>query len=637
MAGAFRKAMPLACREALMYSSGMPNSAQIQPVRLLSEEVANQIAAGEVVERPASVLKELVENSLDAGAKKISVEVEAGGHRLIRVVDDGIGLSQDDLLMALERHATSKVSSSDDLAAVTTLGFRGEAIPSIAVVSRFTMRSRRKQDEVGSEVIVRGGSLREVKEVGCPIGTVVEVRDLFFNTPARRKFLKSVSTESGHLGEAMLRQALAMPEVAFKYTVNGRLIYDLPASADLSVRVAALLGKEAATRMVKVKDQAGGLEVSGLAGLPDLSRAAMDQIYTFINGRYVRDKVLLHAVNQAYRGLMPNHRKPVVVLRLEVDPAEVDVNVHPAKIEVRFHRQKQLHDNLAGMLRQALADSSPLRADVGPSDPVIRPQPEPAYKPASKIAQRPAPFPARQPVRPALPTATTPGGGMVLHEPAAEKREEEVAPHILPHARPLFGPAGDLTVLGQLHGLYIICASEQGLVIVDQHAAHERLTYEVMKNNLGSGDLPRQGLLSPTTLELTPKESSLAQSQCADWARLGLEMGPFGGNTWVVMSVPPILAGQDPTPIVRDLLAELSKAGIPSGTPEFLEVALRSLACRASIKSGKRLVDRELQDLVARAAALPPPVTCPHGRPVFLKISRRELAKHFKRSAEPAF
>ncbi len=613
----------------------MPHSVQIRPIKLLSEEVANQIAAGEVVERPASVLKELVENSLDAGAQRISVEVEAGGHRLIRVVDDGVGLSQDDLLMALERHATSKVALPEDLALVTTLGFRGEAIPSIAAVSRFTMRSRRDQDSVGSEVKVRGGSLREVNEVGCPVGTVVEVRDLFFNTPARRKFLKSVSTETGHLGEALLRQAMAKPKVAFRYTVNGRMAYDLPASDDLAVRVATLLGRQAVERMVQVQDQVDGLQLSGLAGLPSLSRASMDQIYTFINGRYVRDKVLLHAVNQAYRGLMPDGRRPVVALRLGLNPAEVDVNVHPAKIEVRFHRQKQLHDNLAQMLRQALAQSRLPEKPQASADGPLRPQPTPSFQPAPKAENRPAPFPARAQSGPTQPAGTTPGGGVILREPAAEAPIEAHESPVLPHARPLFGPAGDLTVLGQLHGLYIICASKEGLVIVDQHAAHERLTYETMKHNLNHEALPRQGLLSPITLELTPKESSLAQSQCADWARLGLEMGPFGGNTWVVMSVPPILVDQDPAPVVRDLLSELSQAGVPSGTPEFLEVGLRSLACRASIKSGQRLGDRELQDLVARAAALPPPATCPHGRPVFLTISRRELAKHFKRSAEP--
>jgi len=618
-----------------MYSSGMPDSPQIRPVRLLPEEVANQIAAGEVVERPASVLKELIENSLDAGASRVLVEIEGGGHRLIRVVDDGGGLSQDDLLMALERHATSKVALPEDLEAIATLGFRGEAIPSIAAVSRFTMRSRRLEDTVGSEVIVRGGSLREVKEVGCPAGTVVEVRDLFFNTPARRKFLKSIATEAGHLGEAFLRLALAKPEVAFRYTINGRVAYDLPPSDDLALRVATLLGRDTAARMVQVEHHAGGLTLSGLAGLPDLSRAAMDQIYTFINGRYVRDKVLLHAVGEAYRGLMPDGRRPVVVLLLALNPAEVDVNVHPAKIEVRLHNQKAVHDSLAQGLRLALAQVRRPEALPGSTERVVRLQPKAAYHPAPQAGQRPAVYPPRPLPRPAPPSATTPGGGMVLHEPAAEDAEPAQSQPALPHARPLFGPAGDLTVLGQLHGLYIICASAEGLVIVDQHAAHERLTYEAMKRGLGQGPLPRQGLLSPAILELTPRESALAQSQCTDWGRLGLEMGPFGGTTWVIMSVPPILTGLDPAPVVHDLITELSQAGVPAGTPEFLEVGLRSLACRASIKSGQRLAERELQDLVARAAALPPPVTCPHGRPVFLTISRRELAKHFKRSAEP--
>ncbi|KMY66643.1 hypothetical protein AAU61_16115 [Desulfocarbo indianensis] len=604
----------------------------MRPVRLLPEEVANQIAAGEVVERPASVLKELVENSLDAGAGRIAVEVEAGGRRLIRVVDDGWGLSQDDLLMALERHATSKVALPEDLAAVSTLGFRGEAIPSIAAVSRFNMRSRRAQDEAGSEVAVRGGSLREVKEVGCPVGTVVEVRDIFYNIPARRKFLKSIATEAGHLGEAFLRLALARPQVALRYTANGRLVYDLPATEDLAARAAELLGRETAARLVRVAESLNGVSLTGLAGLPDVSRASLDQVYTFINGRYVRDKVLLHAVGEAYRGLMPDGRRPVVVLDLAVDPAEVDVNVHPAKIEVRFHRQNEIHAALAQGLRQALAAGRLAQAERA-----ARPQPAPAQRPAPQVSGRPAAFPARPLGRPATPPlAATPGGGLAVREPAAETAPAYQPPPALPQARPLFGPAGDLTVLGQLHGLYVICASSEGLIIMDQHAAHERLTYEVLKQDLQRGALPRQGLLSPATLELTPREAALAQEQGADWARLGLEMGPFGGNTWVIMSLPPLLAGQDPAQVARGLLDELAQAGVPSGTPEFLEVALRSLACRSSIKSGQRLGERELNDLAARAAALPPPVTCPHGRPVFLTISRRELAKHFKRTPEPA-
>jgi len=491
----------------------MEKPSQMRPVRLLPEEVANQIAAGEVVERPASVLKELVENSLDAGAGRIAAEVEAGGRRLIRVVDDGWGLSQDDLLMALERHATSKVALPEDLAAVSTLGFRGEAIPSIAAVSRFNMRSRRAQDEAGSEVVVRGGSLREVKEVGCPKGTVVEVRDIFYNIPARRKFLKSIATEAGHLGEAFLRMALARPQVAFRYTANGRLVYDLPASEDLAARAAELLGRETAARLVRVAESLNGVSLTGLAGLPDVSRASLDQVYTFINGRYVRDKVLLHAVGEAYRGLMPDRRRPVVVLDLAVDPAEVDVNVHPAKIEVRFHRQNEIHAALVQGLRQALAAGKLAQTERN-----ARPQPAPAQRPAPQVCGRPAAFPARPLARPAPPSAATPGGGLLVREPAAETGPAYQPPPALPQARPLFGPAGDLTVLGQLHGLYVICTSSEGLIIMDQHAAHERLTYEALKQDLRRGGaLPRQGLLSPATLEFTPREGPWPRSR----ARIG--------------------------------------------------------------------------------------------------------------------
>ncbi|RJX31047.1 MAG: DNA mismatch repair endonuclease MutL, partial [Desulfarculus sp.] len=308
-------------------------------IRLLPEEVANQIAAGEVVERPASVLKELVENSLDAGAGRIAVDVAAGGRRLIRVVDDGAGMGPDDLLLALERHATSKVASAEDLVGVASLGFRGEALPSIAAVSRLTLRSRPAWAEAGGQVRVEGGVIREVSEVGCPMGTLVEVKDLFFNTPARRKFLKSQATESGHLAAALVRLALSRPEVAFRYLVGGQALYDLPAGQDLAVRVAGLLGRQAAEDMLAVDEQQGPIALSGLAGLPSLSRAAADQVYTFVNGRFVRDRVLLHAVNQAYHGLMPSDRRPVVVLHLSLDPELVDVNVHPAKSEVRFREQ----------------------------------------------------------------------------------------------------------------------------------------------------------------------------------------------------------------------------------------------------------------------------------------------------------
>lgn len=578
----------------------MNESSPYARVRLLPEEVANQIAAGEVVERPASVLKELVENSLDAGASRVLVEIRGGGRRMVRVVDDGAGMTPDDILLALERHATSKVATTGDLGRVTTLGFRGEALPSIAAVSKFSLRSRTAGAETGSEVIIEGGSLRDVREVGCPLGTVAEVRNIFYNIPARRKFLKTQATESGHLLAALTRLALAKPEVSFRYQVGDKVVLDLPATDDLAVRAASLLGRETAGQMVRLNETIGPLSIRGLAGLPSISRTTYDQVYTFVNGRFVRDRTLMHAVGQAYRDILPTGRRPVLVVHLEMDPATVDVNVHPAKIEVRFHRQQEVHDHLVAGLRRGLGKSLPRPADQPAMPPP--PLPDPWPRPTASYHRPQGSGPPKVSAPRTWAEEPVPPSGESVFPPAPPPEVETLGMAPLP--RPLFTKAADLTVLGQLHGLYIICASDEGLVIVDQHAAHERLTYESLKRNMRQGALPRQGLLAPATFDLTPQEAAWAESQAEDWNRLGLEIEPFGGTTWAVAAVPPMLAGRDPAPVVRDLLGELNAAGVGIKTPEFLEVAIRSLACRASVKSGQRLSREELIDLVARVAGL---------------------------------
>ena len=624
----------------------MDHEATERPIRLLPEEVANQIAAGEVVERPASVLKELIENSLDAGAGRIAVEVVAAGRRLIKVVDDGRGMGPDDLLMALERHATSKVASAADLEQVSTLGFRGEALPSIAAVSQMTLRSRRREDETGSQAFIKGGSLRSVEEVGCPAGTLVEVRSLFFNTPARRKFLKSAATENGHLAEVLVRLALARPQAAFRYSNGGRLVYDLPASQDMKVRAASLLGRQTAAQMQAIEQEAGPLRISGLAGLPAISRTAYDQVYTMVNGRFVRDKVLLHAAGEAYRNWLPTGRRPVLVLSIELDPAMVDVNVHPAKTEVRFRESRQVHDALVEGIRKGLqkatARSARSAREAAPQpsrpSPASQPPTEPPWggefsggraseSPPQARSWDPAPArpwsPADQPegIRPKRPAVTA--------LPPAE------APPSASPAQALFEPLSELGLIGQLHGLYILCSSPQGLVIIDQHAAHERMSYEELKEALSHGDAPSQGLLAPVTLDLSPTEAVWAREQAPDWRRLGIGLQPFGGNTWLIDSVPTLLAGKDPAPVVRDLLSELASSGVSAATPEFLELALRSLACHRSVRAGQRLGRGQMEHLLKRLMKLPQPVTCPHGRPVMLRISARELARQFKRGAEP--
>lgn len=615
----------------MCYNHAMTPELKARPVRILPDELANQIAAGEVVERPASVLKELVENSLDAGARRIGIEVAGAGRRLIKVVDDGLGMSPDDLLACLERHATSKVASAADLAAVTTLGFRGEALPSIAAVSKMLLRSRASGREAGSQVKVAGGSVREVEEVGCPVGTTIEVRDLFFNTPARRKFLKTRATEAGHLGAALLRLALARPDVTFRYRSEGQVLYDLPATTDLAVRLSSLLGREAAGHMVRLHQEYGPIKVTGLIGLPSLTRAAADQVFTFVNRRFVRDRVLLHAVYQGYRGLVPDNRKPVVALHISLDPATVDVNVHPAKVEVRFHQQKEVHDALAQCLRRGLAAARPAEAGRRAAVASHRPGPLPA---ASPQVSQPRPMeepPSRPPLaarRPGPQTQAAPASPAPAAPPLPEPepRAEGLGP------RPLYGPAGELSYIGQLHGLYLLCSSPEGLVVVDQHAAHERLAYERLARAAAEGALPSQGLLTPVILELAPRESARAEEQAEAWRRLGLELNPFGGNTWAVSAVPPNLAGGDIGAAVRDLLAELAGAGVGVDTPEFMEQSLRSLACKSAIKQGQQLKAEEAQKLLADLAGLEPPVTCPHGRPVFLAVGRFQLDRAFKRS-----
>lgn len=620
---------------------------------MLPEAVANQIAAGEVVERPASVLKELVENSLDAGASRIGVEVKGGGRSLIRVVDNGRGMEPDDMLLALERHATSKVVRAEDLDCVATLGFRGEALPSVAAVSKLLMRSRTAQNEVGSELKVVGGSIREVKEIGSPVGTLIEVRDLFHNTPARRKFLKSAATENSHLTQNMFRLALANPKVAFRFKSGAKQVFDLPATEDLKTRVSALLGRDTAAQMVPLFEESGPLFITGLAGLPSLSRTGYDQVYTFVNGRYVRDKVLIHAVGQAYLGLLPERRRPVMVVHVRLDPALVDVNVHPAKTEVRFREANLVHDAFVQGIRRGLAQAEP-KETVRPayaassfSRPYHPPISEGVFRSFSGVAEPAAHRSASEfssqgredyssgmtakPIRTEeLHTISSPQ----LIDP--QKMSEQVfcdagkTPGFKPS--PLFEPAGDVAVLGQLHNLYIICAWPKGLLIIDQHAAHERLAYDRMRRGLEQGHCPRQGLLSPVTMELTPVEADWAERQAEDWSRLGLVMEPFGGLTWAITAIPPFLMGKDPAPVVRDLLAELAQSGVSAATPEFAEVSLRSLACRSAIKQGQHLSQAELNDLAAKVACLPPPVTCPHGRPVMLAISAYELGRLFKRS-----
>jgi DNA mismatch repair protein MutL len=637
-------------------------------ISILPPETANRIAAGEEVERPASVLKELLENSLDAGADRISINIEGAGSRLIRVADNGRGMGEEDLGLCLLRHATSKIREAQDLEQILTLGFRGEALPSIAAVSRFTIRSRLPEAEIGYQVQAEGGPPGAPEAAAAPPGTIAEVKDLFFNLPARRKFLKSPATESGHLAACLIRLALSRPEITFSYQVGQQTLYQLPASDDLRARAGALLGREVLPHLVEARWEGGPLTVRGLVSLPSLHRPDADQVFIFINGRFVRDKVLLHALSQAYQEFLPHNRRPVVILYLNMDPSLLDVNVHPAKTEVRFQDSGAIHQALRRGLRAALAqgaENTGSAESAGPAgaadygrlyDPRLSPAGE-DYDPAalSLASQAPAEAevlpayaafmdldPAGQNGRPAAgPIALPPkAADSALPDPSSPDpkqarwlwplaEEKTALPPVPFKARPLFQPVSRVQALAQLHELYILASQAEGLLIIDQHAAYERLHYEDLRQAWDNGVCLSQALLQARPVDLTPQEMALAESGRETWQRLGLELSPFGPRSLAVQAVPPAWVGCDPEPLLRQLLSEARL--ITPASPEFVQSSLRSLACRRSVRQGQRLQMAAMQALLDRLFKLPPPLTCPHGRPVVLRLAGEELWRAFQR------
>jgi DNA mismatch repair protein MutL len=458
------------------------------------------------------------------------------------------------------------------------------------------------------------------------VGTLVEVRDLFHNIPARRKFLKSPATESAHLAATLLRLALARPEVGFTYRTGGQNLYQLPPGSDLPSRVSALLGRDILKHLVAIDQQIPPLRVRGMVSLPSLHKPGGEHIYTYINGRFVRDKVLLHALAQAYDSLMPANRKPVAILYLDLDPSLVDVNVHPAKIEVRFRDSSAIHQALSRSLRMGLQQTNP-----NPAEEITNSEAEPAASGPPATEQVAEPAWVHNWGRPASAAWTQPEGRR--HDAPPQPRPSSfawtnVAAPFKP--QPLFTPVSEVTVLAQLHELYILAADATGMLIIDQHAAHERLNYEELRQALEAGEAPGQTLLTPAPLSLTPQEAALAEAAAPSWLRMGLELIPFGPRSWAVQAVPPSWAGLDPAPLVAELLHEMLL--LPPHHPEFLEKSLRKLACRRSVLQGMHLAMPAMRDLVRRLLQLPPPLTCPHGRPVVLRISRQELNKGFLRS-----
>ncbi len=584
------------------------------PIRCLPPQLINQIAAGEVVERPASVVKELLENSLDAGATRIDVEVEHGGARLIRVRDDGSGIPQDELALALARHATSKIASLDDLEHVVTLGFRGEALPSIGAVARLAVSSRTRDAEHGWRIEGDGhGRYSEAMPVPHPVGTTVEVRELFFNTPARRKFLKSEHTEFSHVDTVLRRLALARQDVALHVRHNGRGVYALAAATEQrehEQRMAVLLGKEFVAQALHLTHAMTGLILRGWIARPAFSRSQPDLQYFYVNGRMVRDKLLAHAVKLAYHDVLFHGRHPAYVLYLELDAARVDVNAHPAKYEVRFRDGRLVHDYVFRTVEAALKDTTPHSPIAGASG--VEPQAQPAASFQNPHMQQPM----------ALRVAEDMAAYARLHAVAPQPAPSPTGPSAVP-------PLG--YALAQLHGIYILAAASEGLVLVDMHAAHERITYERMRASLGSGRVVSQPLLVPVRVTVSRREAGMAETVSAALAEIGFLVECRGPETLVIREVPALLQGEDTAQLLRDLLADIAEHGTSRRLDAALERVLATRACHTSVRAHRELTLAEMNALLREMEHTPRADQCNHGRPTWMRLSMTELDKLFLR------
>lgn len=591
---------------------------KMSKIKILPEILSNKIAAGEVVERPASVVKELVENALDAAGSRISIEVEKGGRSLIRVSDNGKGMNRDDALLALERYATSKISGDEDLFAISTLGFRGEALPSIASVSRCVLVTKDEISATGTEIRIEGGTIKRVSDVGAPVGTMVTVGQLFFNTPARRKFLKTVNTEMGHIADTVAGFALGRPEVQFRLVHNRKELKSWPAAANHVDRVVDVLGREVKNDLYSIEFDDDAVSVAGWVSAPRITRSTSRGIYIYVNGRFVRDRVIRHALVAGYSGRLMKGKFPVAVLFIKVPYDQVDVNVHPAKHEIRFARQTRVYDAVAGAVAGTLrfGDRSEWITKTSPaSQPTIE-QPQ--------IAEQVSVYSRAE------------TGVLRLESAALEERETlrlRVKGDGAAEQAPLWKEKrfGDLRVIGQVHNTYILCESTAGLILIDQHAAHERILFEQLKRRSAASKAASQKLILPETIELGYREAQILAELVSDLDNLGLEIEPFGGNTFVVKAAPAQLANREIKSLVIEIVEKMAEIGFALGLEKALDECLILMACHGAIRANQELSDRQIKGLLDQLDQCDNPSYCPHGRPIWIRWSLQTLEKSFKR------
>ena len=610
-------------------------------IRLLSETVASQVAAGEVVERPASVVKELVENSLDASARKIDIVIRRGGISLVRVIDDGCGMDRDDALLSLERHATSKIRSAADLQAVATLGFRGEALPSIASVSRFRLTTREARAIAGTEIIVNGGKIEIVRDGGEAPGTQVEVRSLFYNLPARRKFLRSESTESRNIEHQLHLQAIGHPQIAFSLLRDDRMLLQLPATVRLSDRIRDLYGAELLQRLVEVSDLASSkIRISGFIGQAGLSRQTRSQQLVFVNGRAIESSLITGAIREGYHTALMKGQYPVTFLFLELDPKAVDVNAHPAKREVRFHDPNGVRETIVRCIQQTLETAraewqEKFRAPVRPSTDVpAKPAPDLTLRPevsASQYTHRELPH---------LGTSAS-GGGDFMRAPGPEIVGQA---HRLPRPDP--GSANkalalqrnsrkaaqqQFEIIGVLSKLYVLMESADGLVLVDQHAAHERILFEELRRRMEEQGVPTQKLLLPQTFDVPPRDADWIERNLSTLQRMGIGIESFGPDNFKIDSLPSFLSVSDAAQFMRKVIDDLKGTGNSASAMRLGEEMIAKTVCRHAVKANDPLRYPEVEKLIRDLLDCDLPYCCPHGRPTMIQISLAELEKKFGR------
>ncbi len=595
-------------------------------IKILPEILANKIAAGEVIERPASVVKELMENALDAQSTRILISLENAGKSLIQISDNGIGMSRDEALLSIERYATSKIVTDEDLFSIQTLGFRGEALPSIAAVSRLVLESKDKHATIGTQIHIDGGKIKSVNDIGAPTGTQITVKQLFFNTPARRKFLKTTSTEMGHVVDTFTSMAMAWPTVQFRLTHNGKTVKDWVSAKDPVDRISDVMAQPIQDELIPVSAARNGISLQGWVSSARVHRSTSRNIYLYINNRYVRDRVVHHALMAGFSGKLVTGRFPVAVLFLSLPFDQVDVNVHPSKHAVRFASPNAVHDfvqqTVANTLQQKdrPAWAAPVTAATPNLRPVFPPQPKPDVRPDRPLA--PSRLVQDHPVRQEAPAFTN---FSQKTSPNLEVSEAQA---------PLWqtGFFQSLKIIGQLRDTYILCESrKEGLVVVDQHAAHERILFEKLKQARRDGNLESQRLLLPETIDLGFKEATILKQLIPELSRYGLEIEPFGGSTFVVKASPSMLGTKDIATLVTDMVEKIADLSVAKDTDQLLDHIYKLMACHGAIRANQPLSVEQQKGLLQQLDACEDPGHCPHGRPIWIQWRLSHIEKAFLR------